>query len=74
MHDHAWRSKARRDHDHFVYARLLPHTAKDSRRVPHSHEALASSIHDFIVLATIQLGCDSTRYSPVISFKIRYLN
>jgi len=40
MHDDAWRTEAGRDHDDFVHARLLPHTAKDAGRIPHTHETL----------------------------------
>lgn len=42
MHDYAWRTEAGFDHDDFVYARLLPHTAEDTRRIPHAHETLDS--------------------------------
>ena len=41
MHDDAWRTEAGLNHDNFVYARLLPHTAKDPRRIPHAHETVA---------------------------------
>jgi hypothetical protein len=42
MHDYAWRTEAGFDHDDFVYARLLPHTAEDTRGIPHAHETLDS--------------------------------
>jgi len=42
MHDYAWRTEAGCDHDDFVYARLLPHTAEDTGRIPHAHETLVS--------------------------------
>lgn len=41
MHDDAWRTEAGIDHNNFVYARLLPHTAKDPRRIPHTLETVA---------------------------------
>ena len=41
MHDYAWGTEAGLDHDDFLYARLLPHAAKDARRIPHAHETLA---------------------------------
>jgi hypothetical protein len=50
MHDYAWRTEAGFDHDDFVYARLLPHTAEDTGRIPHAHETLA-----------LLSCCDSTR-------------
>ena len=40
MHDYAWRTEAGCDHHHFLYARLLPLTAEDARRIPHAHETL----------------------------------
>ena len=40
MHDHARRTEAGFDYDDFVYARLLPHTAEDTGRIPHAHETL----------------------------------
>jgi hypothetical protein len=52
MHDDAWRTEAGLDHDHFVHARLLPHTAKDAGRIPHTHETL-DLIHLFIYLSLI---------------------
>ena len=42
MHDHARRTEAGRDYDDFVYARVLPHTAEDTGRIPHAHETLVS--------------------------------
>ena len=42
MHDYAWRTKAGFDHNHFVHARLLPHTAEDTGGIPHAHETLAT--------------------------------
>jgi len=62
MHDDAWRTEAGLDHDDFVYARLLPHAAKDAGRIPYTHETL-----DFIHSSHISycLSCDSTRYSPI---------
>jgi hypothetical protein len=45
-----------------VHARLLPHTAKDARRVPHPHQTLASL---FLLLSLFlrfnSLFPDSTR-------------
>ncbi len=58
MHDDAWRTEAGFDHDNFLYARLLPHTAEDTGRIPHAHETLDSFIH-------LLSCCDSTRYSPI---------
>jgi len=44
MHDHARRTEAGFNYDDFVYARLLPHTAEDTGRIPHAHETLVSLI------------------------------
>ncbi len=41
MHDDAWRTEAGLDHNNFVHARLLPHAAKDPRRIPHTHKTVA---------------------------------
>lgn len=38
MYDHARRAEARRGHDHLLHARLLPHTAKNARGIPHIDE------------------------------------
>jgi hypothetical protein len=60
MHDYAWRTEAGFDHDDFVYARLLPHTAEDTRRIPHAHETLDSSTL-IVLLRFNSLFPDSTR-------------
>jgi hypothetical protein len=44
MHDHAWRSEAWFDHNHLVYARLLPHTPQNAGGIPHTLEALTHLI------------------------------
>jgi hypothetical protein len=41
VHDDAWRTEAGIDYNNFVYARLLPHTPKDPRRIPHTLETVA---------------------------------
>jgi hypothetical protein len=60
MHDDAWRTEAGFDHDDFVYARLLPHTAEDTRRIPHAHETL-DSLTLIVLLRFNSLFPDSTR-------------
>jgi hypothetical protein len=54
MHDNAWRTEAGLDHNNFVYAWLLPHAAKDPRRIPDTPETVA-------VNCTVLDSCDSTR-------------
>jgi hypothetical protein len=60
MHDDAWRTEAGFDHDDFVYARLLPHTAEDTRRIPHAPETL-DSLTLIVLLRFNSLFPDSTR-------------
>lgn len=59
MHDYAWRTEAGFDHDDFVYARLLPHTAEDTRGIPHAHETL-DSLTLIVLLRFNSLFPDST--------------
>ena len=40
MYDYAWRAKTRIHDSHVLHARLLPDTAKNSRRVSYAHETL----------------------------------
>jgi GTP cyclohydrolase I len=60
MHDYAWRTEAGFDHDDFVYARLLPHAAEDTRRIPHALETL-DSLTLIVLLRFNSLFPDSTR-------------
>jgi hypothetical protein len=69
MHDYAWRTEAGCDHDHFLYARLLPLTAEDTRRIPHALETL-DSLTLIVLLRFNSLFPESTGIylSPVLAF------
>ena len=58
MHDHAWRTEAGIHHNNFLHARLLSHTAKNPRRIPHAHETVDVQLY-WLWLAAIQLASHS---------------